>query len=270
MQQKTQNEKRVFGRRLGRPLSPTRQEALDNLLPKLALTDAQLAQKESLRAEDLFKAAPKEFWMEIGFGSGEHLAALMRRHPDHGFIGAEPYINGMSAFFTDIENDLPHPNRHPVEKRDLDACEQGDSGFYPLGHKRWNDGFLNNIRVIMDDAMLAVEALADQTLDGIYILNPDPWHKKKHHKRRIVRAENLDQFARVLKPDGQLIMSTDVPYLAEWMVTGAINHPAFEWTANDRNDWQMAPPDWITTKYETKRAKGADKMVYLIFKKKAT
>lgn len=226
-------EKRVFGRRLGRPLSTLRQRAIDDILPPLEITEDMLARTEQLTAKDLFPATVKETWLEIGFGNGEHLSGLMRRHPENGYIGAEPFINGMSAFLLDIENE-------PQDR----------------------------IRVLMDDAMLAVEALADQTLDGIYILNPDPWHKKKHHKRRIVRAENLAQFARVLKPGGQLVMSTDVPYLAEWMVTEAMNCPSFAWTANNASDWRTPPKDWITTRYEVKHAKGADKMVYLIFRRK--
>lgn len=232
-QAKPENEKRVFGRRLGRPLSAERQAVLDKFLPALEMNADMLAQKEKLTARDLFKSTPAQFWMEIGFGNGEHLSALMRRHPDHAYIGAEPFVNGMSAFLKDIETDSK-----------------------------------DNLRVVMDDAMLAVEALADNTLDGIYVLNPDPWHKKRHHKRRIIRKENLDKMARVLKPNAPLIMSTDVPYLAEWMVTEAMNHPAFEWAAQTANDWRTAPADWITTRYEVKRAKGADKMVYLLFRKK--
>lgn len=227
-------EKRVFGRRLGRPLSPLRQRAIDDLLPPLEIDADMIERKKQLTAKDLFSTPVNETWLEIGFGNGEHLSGLMRHQPENGYIGAEPFINGMSAFLLDIEND-------PQDR----------------------------VRVFMDDAMLVVEALAAETLDGIYILNPDPWHKKKHHKRRIVQADNLAQFARVLKPGGQLIMSTDVPYLAEWMVTEAMNCPSFEWTANNAADWQAPPADWITTRYEVKRAKGADKMVYMIFERKS-
>lgn len=226
-------EKRVFGRRLGRPLSPLRQNILETLLPTLEIPMEAMAQKAALAPATLFQTKPAQIWMEIGFGSGEHLSALMRRHPDRAYIGAEPFVNGMSNFLLDIEQE-PH----------------------------------GNIRVFMDDAMLVVEALADESLDGFYILNPDPWHKKRHHKRRIVRKETLDQFARVLKPGAAFIMSTDVPYLAEWIVTEAVNHPAFEWQAQSAADWKTRPKDWIITKYEEKGAKGASEMVYLLFKKR--
>ena len=146
-------------------------------------------------------------------------------------MGAEPFINGMSAFLKDIEND-PH----------------------------------DKIRVLMDDAMMIANSLAEDTLDGIYVLNPDPWHKKRHHKRRIINQENLECFARILKPGADLIMSTDVPDLAEWMFTHAMVHKSFEWTGSTKEDWDKKPEDWITTRYEEKKAKGADKMVYMLFK----
>jgi len=227
-------QRRVFGRKTGRPLKEGRQVVLDELLPFLQIPEDSLTEKANLNPETLFATPYTALWLEIGFGNGEHLTALMERHPDHAYIGAEPFVNGMSAFLKDIQ-DKPH----------------------------------NHIRVHMDDAMMIANSLTDECLDGIYVLNPDPWPKQRHHKRRIISPANLDQFARILKPDGQLIMSTDVPDLAEWMVTQASLHPAFEWTAEKADDWRTHPPDWIKTRYEGKRAKGADKMVYLIFKRSA-
>jgi len=230
----TQNrEKRVYGRKLRRPLNASRQAALDTLLPKVSIADDLLTEKEDLAPSSLFDFDYKECWFEIGFGAGEHLSALMRRHPEIAWIGAEPFINGMSAFLKDIEDDSK-----------------------------------NNIRVHMDDAMMVANSLANNSLDGMYVLNPDPWHKKRHYKRRIISQDNLDCFARILKPGAQLIMSTDVPDLADWMVTQASAHDAFEWGAQCADDWRKKPQDWITTQYEVKGAKNSDRMVYLLFKSK--
>ena len=225
-------EKRVYGRRQSRPLNQSRAEAME-LLPSLSVPKATLTEEASLAPCSLFDVDYKQYWLEIGFGSGEHLSALMRRHPDTAWLGAEPYINGMAAFLRDIQD---------IEDK--------------------------NVRVHMDDAMMLANSLADQSLDGIYILNPDPWHKKRHHKRRIVNPNSLDVFARILKPGGKLVMSTDVPYLADWMVTHAARHKSFKWLAKTAADWEVPPDDWVTTAYEVKGAKGAKKMCYLFFKRK--
>lgn len=225
--------KRVYGRRTGRPLNKERAGVLDTLLPQLNIPAKFLTEKGDLTPEILFGAPLPALWLEIGFGNGEHLAALMEQHPAWGFIGAEPFVNGMAAFLKMIKG-VPH----------------------------------ERIRVLMDDAMMAVNSLTDSSLDGIYVLNPDPWPKKRHYKRRIISRKNLDAFARTLKPGGLLIMSTDVPDLAEWMVTQASQHPAFAWTAESAADWREAPPGWIKTRYEQKRAKGASAMSYLIFRRK--
>lgn len=216
-----------------RPPGPERQGALDGLLPALAVPEDLLTGQGNLDPQTLFAKPFDSFWFEIGFGNGEHLAALMREHPDRAYIGAEPFINGMAAFLKDIRLD-PH----------------------------------GNIRVRMDDAIGIAASLAEGCLDGIYILNPDPWPKKRHHKRRIVSPENLDRFARILKPGGLLIMTTDVDDLAGWMVTQAANHPAFEWTAEKAADWRTPPPGWTATRYERKGAGKGRKQSYLIFQKK--
>lgn len=226
-------EKRVFGRKLGRPLNASRQAALDNVLPEVAIEERYLTENGDIEPCILFDARYDACWLEIGFGTGEHLSALMERNPQNAYIGAEPFINGMSAFLKDIE-DVPK----------------------------------ERIRVHMDDAMMVANSLTDNSLDGIYVLNPDPWHKKRHHKRRIISQDNLDCFARILKPGTQLIMSTDVPDLADWMVTQASMHPAFEWEAQRADDWRIPPEDWITTAYATKNAKNSDRMVYLFFTRK--
>ena len=123
----------------------------------------------------------------------------------------------------------------------------------------------DNIRVWQDDAVMLVDGLVDACLDGIYILNPDPWPKKRHHRRRIINAENLTRFARILKPGGQLILSTDVDDLANWMTVQTANHPAFAYQAERADDWRKPPAGWIATKYERKGAAAGRRQTYLSF-----
>ncbi len=230
---KKNEERRVFGRRQGRPLSSARKNAINNILPKVEISKDKLKESHSTPPQDLFDKEYSKYWLEIGFGYGEHLSALMRKNPDIGYLGAEPFINGMSVFLNDIAKD---------------------------SH--------DNIRVLMDDAMIIACSLKPNSLDGIYILNPDPWHKKRHHKRRIVNQKNLDIFAKILKSGGKLVMTSDVEDVGEWMCTHASNHPEFIWTANCRDDWKIPPRDWIPTRYEAKGAKGCKEMVYLFFERK--
>ena len=161
------------------------------------------------------------------------MAQHLQEEPQTGFIGAEPFSNGMSAFLKSLPEKTP-----------------------------------DNVRVHMDDAIPLVKSLKTNSIDKIMVLNPDPWHKARHHKRRIIQEQNLDEFARILKPNGTLLFSTDVPDLAEWMLTEAMQHHAFEWTALNRSNWENPPENWIPTRYETKGAKGAEKMRYFIFKRK--
>ncbi len=226
--------RRVFGRRIGRPLGASRQDVIDSMLPALTVPEDKVTQQRDMDMNALF-ANPQPVVFEIGFGNGEHVKALMETHPDRNYIAAEPFINGMSAFLKSIIG---------------------------MDH--------GNIRVWMDDAITLIRSFPDASLEKIYILNPDPWPKKKHHKRRIVRQETLDQYFRTLKPGGELIMATDVDELAEWMVTETMNHGGFEWQANRSADWKTMPPGWmLTTRYAAKGVAAGRTESYLLFKKKA-
>ncbi|HEY8190034.1 MAG TPA: tRNA (guanosine(46)-N7)-methyltransferase TrmB [Micavibrio sp.] len=226
--------RRVYGRRHTRSLSPARQGAFEAMLSQVQIPP-ELLDRGGLTACDFFSRDFESFWFEIGFGNGGHLKDECQAHPDTAFIGAEPFVNGMAAF--------------------LDSMQ---------GHSH------DNIRVHMDDAMTVVDALADAQLDGIYILNPDPWPKKRHWKRRIVNPEHVRKFVRVLKPGGKLVMTTDVSDLADWMTTHAVNNPDLRWTAEKPEDWQTPPPGWLPTKYEKKGADKGRKQVYLVFEKRST
>jgi tRNA (guanine-N7-)-methyltransferase len=223
----------LFGRRQGRALGEERQNALNTILPKIVISQDHLTEDHSCHPQELFPTPHLSYWLEIGFGQGEHVAALAEINPQTGYLAAEPYVNGMAAFLKKIE-DKP----------------------------------TDNIRAIMDDGMIIARSLTQSSLDGIYILNPDPWHKTRHHKRRIINQTNLDIFARILKPDGQLIMTSDVENLSNWMHEHACNHPEFEWQAKSIDECLTPPDDWIPTRYEQKGAKGSKKMVYLFFKRK--
>ena len=155
---------------------------------------------------------------------------MMRQDPEAGYIGAEPFLNGMSAFLKQIE-------QQPKD----------------------------NIRIWMEDALQVVRSLQDDCLDAIYILNPDPWPKARHHKRRIVRQDTLADYHRILKPGGVLILTTDVDELAEWMATQVHLHGGFDWQAKSAKDWQSAPDGWIETRYEQKGADAGRRQSYLVY-----
>ncbi len=227
-------KRRLYGRKLSRPLTAERQDAIDSILPKLSFPTDIFEKETAVPPASYFSKSYKQYICEIGFGDGDHLAGLMKQHPDIGFIGAEPFINGMSAFLTQMK-------------------DEGLSS--------------DQVRLWMDDGIKLLEKFEQNSLDGLYVLNPDPWPKVRHHKRRIINQEHLDLFAYLLKPGAPLIMTTDVDDLAEWMVTQASNHPDFAWTAKSSNDWTKPPPNWIETKYEAKGKSAGRKQTYLIFER---
>jgi tRNA (guanine-N7-)-methyltransferase len=215
---------------MGRPLKKDRLEALEKILPQIAVPENKLTGDATLDPRTLFPTTYKETWFEIGFGNGEHLAALKEKFTDVNFLGAEPFVNGMANLLKEI-----------------------------------TDEPLDNIRVLMDDALLLVHSLTDHSLDRIYVLNPDPWPKTRHHKRRIISQKNLTEFARVLKPGGRLVMATDVDDLAQWMEMQCVEHPAFDWEAKNP-DRQNPPPEWTETRYAFKGKQAGRKQTFLVFK----
>ncbi len=190
---------------------------MDSVLPQVLIKDPKTALN--------FPFTPQEVWLEIGFGNGDSLAAWHRAQPEVGFIGCEPFINGVS---------------------NLCKLLAGDD--------------LKNIRIWNEIAQPLIDALPDAALARIYLLNPDPWHKKRHIKRRFIQQEMLTNLARILKPGGELLMTTDHADLAEWMLEQATMHPSFTGRADT-----TPPPGWLTTRYEGKGAKAGRTQKYLSF-----
>lgn len=204
----------IYGRRQGRPLKAGAREAFETVLPALALDIAKLSAPETL-FPDLPKLA-----LEIGFGGGEHLAAQAAAHPDTGFIGAEPFLNGVAKLAA-LVKDLPNVAIHHGDARDV------------------------------------LDALADASLDKAYLLFPDPWHKLRHNKRRFVSQKNLAQLARTLKPGAIFRVASDIPDYVRWTLVeiAAFNRAhgeTFIWQARKPADWRIRPADWPGTRYEAK------------------
>lgn len=131
---------------------------------------------------------------------------------------------------------------------------------------------LPNLRLYMNDALHIVQALAPASIDGVYVLNPDPWPKKKHHKRRIISDDNLAAFARVLRPGGTLTLSTDVQDYAEWMMEHVGRADAL-FTPSDATtrDPHTPPADWpLVTRYMDKGVKAGRKPYYLVYGRKSS
>jgi tRNA (guanine-N7-)-methyltransferase len=222
---------KVYGRRRGRRLRVYKTDLLETLLPRLAIEPP--GDGARLDPIALFDQPVRDVWVEVGFGSGEHLAGHAAANPDIGMIGCEPFLNG-------VANLLEH----------IDIGGQ------------------SNIRILADDARPLLDALPDASVGRAFVLFPDPWPKPRHHKRRFIGPENLARLSRVLKDEAELRMASDVMGVAMWMLEHTWRHPDFEWLARTPDDWRSRPDDWPQSRYEQKGVEAGRNPVFLRFRRK--
>ena len=200
---------RSFVVRAGR-MTTGQQKAMDEVWPRLGLPFA----KQPLDLDALFgRNAPRV--VEIGFGNGDHLARLASTRPEADFIGIEVHRPGVGHL--------------------LHLASQGN---------------LSNVRVSCHDAIeVLTEQLPEASLDELLLLFPDPWHKKRHNKRRIVQDSFLDLVASRLKPEGVLRMATDWPPYAEHMLECLQRSKHFA-NLSPTGDWMPRDANRATTRFE--------------------
>ncbi|BCJ89287.1 tRNA (guanine-N(7)-)-methyltransferase [Terrihabitans soli] len=219
----------LYGRRKGKPLRAGQAERFDTLLPRLKI-DLTTPAPDDLRT--LFGAPVDEFRLEIGFGGGEHLLHEAEQNPKTGFIGVEPFLNGMAKALAGIdERKIP------------------------------------NIRLFDNDAALLLDWLPPGCLSRVDLLYPDPWPKKRQFKRRFVSPENLKKIVRALKSGGEFRFASDIESYVEWTLAHVRAQPALQWTAEKADDWRVAWAGWPGTRYEAKAIRETRTPAYLIFRK---
>jgi len=224
------NEPRAFfGRRKGHPLRARQVELFGSLLPRLAL---DLAAPPPGNLAMLFPGTVDNIRLEIGFGGAEHLIAQAQAHPRTGFIGCEPFVNGMAKALVAID-----------------------------------EGKLGNIRLHHGDAVELLAWLPPSSLARVDLLYPDPWPKRRHWKRRFVNTENIAALARVLRPGGEFRFATDWANYAEWTLARLIRSPDFTWVAERADDWRKPWAGFGGTRYEMKAAREGRAPTYLIFRR---
>jgi tRNA (guanine-N7-)-methyltransferase len=219
-----------FGRRKGHALKPQQAAVFDTLLPRLEL-DLEMPAPTNLAS--LFPAGTSSVRVEIGFGGGEHLVAEAERFPSIGFIGVEPFLNGMAKGLA------------AIAARDL-----------------------KNIRLHCGDAIFLLDWLPPGSISRLDLLYPDPWPKKRHWKRRFVQRSTIGKMARILRQGGEFRFATDWPDYAAWTLRHLSNSTIFEWTAERAADWQQPWPEFTSTHYEAKAKREGRTPCYLIFRRR--
>ena len=224
---------RLYGRSVGKKLRTYQQGLVDNLLPQIAVPAEGAVTSEVLFGD----ARPLHF--EIGFGGGEHMAYRADLLPDHGFIGAEPFLNGVAQALVHVSGD--HGERLP----------------------------LGNVRIHHGDALEVLRRIPDGALSFAYLLHPDPWPKARHAKRRMMNDGPLDLIAAKLKPGGEFRFGTDHPiYLRHALMVMRRHRHQVEWLAQDRKDFQVRPGGWPETRYEAKARAQGHEVWYFRFRRR--
>lgn len=221
-----------YGRFKGHGLKDSQQRYLDEDLEALSLRDVGWdvnPDRKPLDVDVVFGGKP--VWLEIGFGGGEHLVHQAEANPDVGFIGAEPYINGVATLLGKIrQSEATNLRLHPGDARDL------------------------------------FDVLPDESIARAFLLYPDPWPKKRHHRRRFVTQEHLEPLARVMQPGAILRVATDIPdYVRQTLEE--VPRSGFTWQAERAEDWRTPWDDWLSTRYEQKALREGRVPHYLTFRR---
>ena len=223
-----------YGRRHGRRLRPNQAAFLDNGMAKYSISKEKL-ENSSDSAEKISLTLPFErLYLEIGFGGGEHLVGRAEADRNAGFIGAEPFINGVASLCWQIA------------QREI-----------------------SNIRIWAEDVRLLLPHIKPATIAGVFILFPDPWPKKRHYQRRILQPSLLDEISRVMIGEGSLLLASDHAVAKTWMLEAMMRRKDFQWQATTPEDWREPPSDWIKTRYMVKAEKAERVPSWFCFKKLA-
>jgi tRNA (guanine-N7-)-methyltransferase len=221
-----------YGRLKGKSLRKSQKVYIDEDLAALSPGKVDWdvnPEREALDLKALFGDRP--VWLEIGFGGGEHMVHQAARNPEMGFIGCEPYINGVAMLLGKIREE---------------GCE--------------------NIRIHPGDVRDLFDVLPEKSVDRAFLLYPDPWPKKRHHRRRFVTPEHLEPLAQVLKPGAIFRVATDIPDYVRQTLQQVPKH-GFEWLAEGPADWREPWDDWLSTRYEQKALREGRVPHYLTFRR---
>ena len=221
-----------YGRIKGKSLHAAQQRYLDEDLPKLRLGGVDWDENPDRASIDMkarFGTGP--VWLEIGFGSGEHLVHQAQANPHVSFIGCEPYINGVATLLGKIRK-----------------------------------AGVNNITVHPGDARDLFDVLPDDAIEKAFLLYPDPWAKARHHRRRFVTPEHLGPLHQVLRAGSTFRVATDIAdYVRQTLEE--VPKAGFEWLAEGPEDWREAWDDWLSTRYEQKALREGRTPHYLTFRR---
>lgn len=200
---------RLYGRVRGKKLRPRQEWLMDVFLPQTSWPDIG------------FGIQPRELWLEVGFGGGEHAYELATRNPDVGYIAAEVFDNGICSLLSRLAPDgveTPTP--------------------------------LPNLRLFTEDARPLLRSLADGALAKLFLMFPDPWPKARHAKRRFVHPELVAEVARVLRPGGEWRIASDDPTYQSWTDEVLAGQNLFSVQCTT-----IHPEAWPHTRYEAKAIK---------------
>ena len=224
-------QRAFFGRRKGHKLRAHQAELIADLLPRLSL---DISSPPPAALPELFGTTADAVRLEIGFGGGEHLIAEAQAFPNTGFIGCEPYINGMAKILALIEaNDV------------------------------------RNIRLFAGDAAELLAWMPANSLARIDLIHPDPWPKRRHWKRRFVQDATIAAMARALKTGGEFRFVSDIADYCAWTLWHFARASDFAWTAERASDWREPWSDYTMTRYGRKAEREGRTAAYLIFKQTA-
>ena len=220
-----------YGRRKGKALRGSQKTYMASL-QKYQPVGIELAENPIRKKINLFTNS-NPVWLEIGFGSGEHLFHQAIENPEINIVGCEPYINGVATLLGKLQkNNLKNVLIYPGDVRDL------------------------------------MDVLPNSIFEKVFLLYPDPWPKTKHHKRRFVSPEFLDPLIPLIKENGNIHIATDIGDYVRQALLNLISYETLDWVADSPNGWREPWRGWWSTRYEQKAIAAGRRSYYLIFQKK--